>query len=169
MFNYCPKCRRPSPDFIDNKKISCPDCGFTIYQNTAAAVAVLVKVEKRYIILRRGREPGKGMLDLPGGFIDPGESAEDSCRREIKEELGVEISNLRYISSHPNIYPYKDVTYHTCDMFFIAECMDKNFVRQEDEIDEILLLDRKEIDIEQFAFESIRILLDEQLHKISRE
>lgn len=164
MFEFCPKCRKPSPDYIDNKKIYCPECGFTIYQNTAAAVAVLVKLEKRYIILRRGREPGKGLLDLPGGFVDPGESAEECCRREIREEIGVEISNLQYITSHPNIYPYKDVTYNTCDMFFIAECMDKNFVRQEDEIDEILLLDKKELDIEQFAFESIKNLLKDYLN-----
>ncbi|MDC7235952.1 MAG: NUDIX domain-containing protein [Spirochaetales bacterium] len=163
MFDYCPKCRKPSPDFIDHKKTVCPECGFTLYQNTAAAVAVLVKQKNRYIILRRGREPGKGMLDLPGGFVDPGESAEDSCRREIREELGIKISNLRYICSRPNIYPYKGVTYHTCDMFFTAESGDDVFTRQEDEIDEILLLSKEEIEINQFAFDSIKNLLKDKL------
>ena len=165
MFDYCPRCRKPSPAFTKGNKISCPECGFTLYINTAAAVAVLVKCGDRYIILKRGREPGKGLLDLPGGFCDPGETAEESCRREIREELGVEITNLSYFSSSPNIYPYKDVTYNTCDLFFIAECLDEDFSRQEDEVEEILLLEREEIIIEQFAFESIRNLLTTYFEK----
>ncbi|MDC7241856.1 MAG: hypothetical protein PQJ50_15995, partial [Spirochaetales bacterium] len=56
-------------------------------------------------------------------------------------------------------------TYNTCDLFFIAECQEKDFSRQEDEVEEILLLKREEIDIEQIAFESIRNLLTSYFEK----
>jgi len=161
VFTYCPQCRTKGPEFTKNRRIECPSCGFVLYHNTAAAVAVLVKSENRYIILRRGRNPGKGLLDLPGGFVDPGESAEDCCRREIREELGISIENLQYLSSRPNIYPYKGVTYNTCDLLFIAECRSVDFIRQEDEVDEILLLTPEELKIDQFAFESTRNFLKE--------
>lgn len=167
MFLYCPECRRKSPDFTEDKKLSCPACGFEFYHNTAAAVGILVKKENSYIILRRGREPGKGMLDLPGGFVDPGESAQESCHREIREELGVEIKNLQFQDSKANIYPYKSVTYHTCDLFFTAECSDEKFIRQEDEVEEILLLNKEEIDIDQFAFDSVRSFMKDILEKNS--
>ncbi|MDA3956009.1 NUDIX domain-containing protein [Oceanispirochaeta sp.] len=169
MFSYCPQCQSPHPEFTDNKRTHCLSCGFVLYHNTAAAVAVLVKSGNRSIILRRGREPGKGLLDLPGGFVDPGESAEECCRREIWEELGISVTKLRYISSGYNIYPYKGVTYNTCDLFFIAECCDMNFVRQEDEVDEILLLGKDEIQLGQFAFESITKFLKEHWMEIPED
>ncbi len=169
MFAYCPQCRTPDPEFISQRKIHCPSCGYVLYQNTASAVAVLVKLENRYIILRRGKEPGKGLLDLPGGFVDPGESAEDCCRREIREELGIPVENIRYLSSRPNIYPYKGVTYHTCDLLFIAECRSSDFIRQEDEVDEILLLTREELPIDQFAFESTRNFLKDLQKKLPED
>jgi len=169
MFAYCPHCGTPHPEFTKGCRIHCTECGFVFYHNTASAVAILVKLENRYIILRRGREPGKGLLDLPGGFVDPGESAEEACRREITEELGISVENIRYLSSRPNIYPYKGVTYNTCDLLFIAECRHDDFVRQEDEVDEILLLTLEELKIDQFAFESIREFLKELQLKVPED
>jgi NADH pyrophosphatase NudC (nudix superfamily) len=167
MFSYCPQCKSDQLEYTKQKRTHCLSCDFVFYQNTAAAVAVLVKFENRFIVLKRGRNPGKGMLDLPGGFIDPGESAEAGCHREIKEELGISVQNITYVGSGPNIYPYKGVTYTTCDLFFIAECIDTNFVRQIDEVDEILLLTRDEINIELFAFESIRNFLKDHFTEVT--
>lgn len=159
MFKYCPNCAAPASSFIDGKKFLCRKCGFQIYHNTAAAVAVLLEWEDKYVLLKRGREPGLGMMDLPGGFVDPDESAEEACHREIKEELGIEIKDLHYIASHSNTYPYKGISYKTCDLFFRAKCSSANFIRQESEIEGVSLVSKDKILPDDFAFESIKTLL----------
>ncbi len=166
MFTYCPQCGKESLIFENNRKLHCPECGFSLYHNIAAAVSVLVKSEKGYIILKRGKEPASGMLDLPGGFIDPEESAEEACHREILEETGLRIENLNYLGSAPNIYPYKGVTYNTCDLFFTAECLEADFRRQEEEIEEILFLKKEDIKIDRFAFDSVKYFLNHYLNKL---
>ena len=72
-------------------------------------------------MIERANDPGRGKLDLPGGFVDPKESAEAAIKREIKEELKIDIAEPRYLGSYPNIYEYGGVTYHTCDLFFYAK------------------------------------------------
>ncbi len=166
MFRFCPHCAAPAPLFLNEKKIMCENCGFQIYHNTAAAVAVLIECGDRYILLKRGREPGKGLWDLPGGFIDPDETAEDACRREIREEIGVEIRDLAYLTSHPNTYPYKGITYKTCDLLFTARCDSEDFIRQEDEIDAIELVQKNSVPLGRFAFKSIENMLKVILPKL---
>ena len=167
MFHYCPNCSYQNPDFLNNRKLVCPSCGFQFYQNTAAAVAVLLELGDRYVIMKREREPGKGLLDLPGGFVDPDESAEEACRREIREEIGVEITDLSYQTSRGNTYPYKGITYKTCDMLFTARCLSDDFTPQKGEIEEILFFPKKELPLDKFAFESQRRMLEEMYRQFS--
>ncbi|MGL6052408.1 MAG: NUDIX hydrolase, partial [Aeromonas salmonicida] len=84
----------------------------------------------------RGREPGKGLLDLPGGFVDPGESLEAALVRELKEELGLDLGREapRYLGSFANVYPYDDVVYHTCDTVFMLELAHKPAVTAADDV-----------------------------------
>ena len=166
MFNFCPNCAAAKPEFLNGTKIVCRECGFQIYHNTAAAVALLIEMDDKYILLKRGREPGLGLLDLPGGFVDPDESAEEACRREVREEIGREISGLRYLGSHPNTYPYKGITYKTCDLLFTARCAPGDFFRQENEIAGIILVDKKSVPIEKIAFLSLRNMLKEHLPQL---
>jgi ADP-ribose pyrophosphatase YjhB (NUDIX family) len=93
------------------------------YNNTAAAVAVVIKCGSEVMLTRRNQDPSHGKLDLAGGFIDFEETAENACRRELFEEMQIEVdeSRLKYICSIPNTYPYKDILYHTMDLFFEYE------------------------------------------------
>jgi 8-oxo-dGTP pyrophosphatase MutT (NUDIX family) len=111
----------------NEKAKQCRSCGFAYYYNPAAAVAGFIRNgrDDLLLVVRRAREPAKGTLDLPGGFADLYENAEEAIRREIKEEIGLEVSSCRYIFSIPNIYPYLGFTVHTLDLFF--ECFVDDF------------------------------------------
>ena len=85
---YCPKCGQETLIFDGEKKFSCSQCDFVMYQNIAAAVAVLIRCEDELLLTKRNQNPKIGKLDLAGGFTDPKESAEETCSRELKEELG---------------------------------------------------------------------------------
>lgn len=122
-FKLCPECGSKKIQFLQNKKWTCPDCGFDLYCNVAAAVGLIVAAPDNSVLFEtRAKEPRKGFLALPGGFCNPDEPAEEAARRECMEEIGFNIdgSQIKYIASFPNTYPYKNFVYKTCDLFFEA-------------------------------------------------
>lgn len=120
-FNFCPECGSKNIQNVNMRKWKCDDCGFTLYNNVAAAVGLVIqKSEGKVLFERRAKDPRKGFLAFPGGFVDPNESAEEACIRECREELGVEPVSLKYIATFPNTYEYKKVLYKTCDIFYEA-------------------------------------------------
>ena len=120
-FNFCPKCGSKSISYVDSKKWVCPDCGFTLYNNIASAVAVVIADEYGGVLLEtRAKEPRKGFLALPGGFTDRDETAEQAAMRECFEETGLKLESVEYLCSFPNDYEYKNIAYKTCDIFFTA-------------------------------------------------
>ena len=81
-FRYCPVCGSERFEVNNVKSKKCQACGFTYYMNpSAATVAVITKESGRgeglLLVVRRGKEPAKGTLDLPGGFSDMGETSEE--------------------------------------------------------------------------------------------
>jgi len=161
VIKYCPRCSGPAV-LADSRKIVCAGCGFGIYLNTAAAVAGLFfDGGGRLMAVRRNHEPRAGKLDLPGGFVDFGETAEEALAREAREELGAEICGVEYYRSIPNTYPYGGVLYHTLDIFLkcrFAEGFD-NKIRPNDEISEIVYKFPKDIAEDEIAFDSMRKLI----------
>jgi ADP-ribose pyrophosphatase YjhB (NUDIX family) len=158
---FCGCCGRPGVRFDEGKRFSCAACGWTFYQNPAAAVAALIDIGDRVVFTRRNRDPGKGMLDLPGGFVDPGETAEDSLSRELAEELGVEIAVAAadYLGSLPNTYFYKGILYHTIDLFYRVRVTEVPGIAAPDEIQEVVALLPEEVDLDAFALSSVRTAL----------
>ena len=111
-FLICPKCQSKNIQNINARKWFCPDCGFDLYNNVAAAVGLIIEDTDGTLIFEiRAKEPRKGFLALPGGFCDPDESAEQAAFRECREETGVEPSSIKYIASFPNTYIYKEIKY----------------------------------------------------------
>ncbi len=126
VLNYCPKCGGRGFTFQQNFCFVCRSCNFRFFINASAAVAAIIIDEKGHMLFsRRGIEPHKGMLDLPGGFVDVGESAEDALLRELKEELGKEVTAYTYFGSFPNEYVYGGITYYTLDLVYC--CKFENF------------------------------------------
>lgn len=100
----------------------CDACNFRLYFNPAAAVAVFIESDDgKVLMIRRAKDPGQGRLAPPGGFIDIGERAETAVGREIAEELGMRLSDVRFLCSQPNSYLFRDITYPVLDLFFTAK------------------------------------------------
>ena len=154
---YCPQCGKETLLWSEEKKWHCIKCSFVLYHNCAAAVAVVVLYKDEILFTRRSQYPAKGKLDLPGGFVDPKESAEYACYRELKEELNIEIDiqKLKFLMSLPNVYHYQGIDYNTLDLFFEYRLDEKiSMSLEKNEISEILWLKRENIDIKDIAFSS---------------
>jgi 8-oxo-dGTP pyrophosphatase MutT (NUDIX family) len=180
MFKYCPNCASTKIQFTDNRKFFCPDCGFVYYHNTAAATGCIISTGETIVLLVRGKDPAKGKLDLPGGFVDPAEGVLEGLRRECREELGfdpeaavqgddrlpaamppagVRPSRFSLFASFPNVYPYKGIVYNTCDMFFtitVPGLSEKDFHLEAGEIAGVRFVRPEEVNYDELAFDSTR-------------
>lgn len=154
---FCPSCGHPSLQRLDDKELRCP-CGFHYFQNVAAAVMVALCWQDRVLVAVRGREPGKGLWDLPGGFVDPDESLEQALLRELDEETGWRPRGIlpRYLGPFPNTYPYDGIVYKTCDTLFALSLPEPPPVQAADDVAELRWVTRAELVPERFAFESTR-------------
>lgn len=169
ILKYCPNCGKESLQWDGERKWSCQNCGFTLYNNVAGAVAVVIRYNDEIYLTRRNRDPKKAKLDLAGGFVDPKESAEETCKRELFEELqlDVDISNLKYLTSLPNVYQYKEIDYNTIDLFYEYRVPEKFEVNLElSEISEAVWIPLKELNLEDIAFDSQKKFFEEYLKNI---
>lgn len=90
-YRYCPCCAGTLVQKkIDRKKrLVCSQCGFILYRNSKPAVGALILEGETILLTLRAFEPFKGYWDIPGGFLEPGESPENGLKRELREELGL--------------------------------------------------------------------------------
>ncbi len=156
FLKYCPHCGSDKFKAIGPKEFSCGACGFNFFPNSAAAVVAVIRDDEgRILLTRRARAPKADWLDLPGGFVDPGEAAETALRREVKEELKSDIVDARYICSAPNEYIFSGYKVRTTDLAF--ECrLAKKPQECADDVKSIEWFRLSEIDLSQIAFKSIR-------------
>ena len=141
----------------DTKSKRCDDCGFVYYMNPSAATAAfIINSRGELLVVRRAKEPAKGTLDLPGGFVDIGETAEEGIVREIREETGLEVTECKYLFSRPNIYPYAGIDVHTLDMLFECKVNNEAEARADDDAAELMWIPIEKINPEEFGLASIR-------------
>lgn len=168
LFNYCPKCG--SSDFEIHNALSkhCSHCGFTYYQNPRASTAAfIINGKGELLVAQRAKEPAKDTLDLPGGFVDNDENAEQGMVREIFEETGLRIStdNVKYLFSIPNVYHYSGMDIHTLDFFFLCKVADDAEVKAADDAAELAWLPLRNVYVERFGLRSIR----EAVHRFLKD
>jgi ADP-ribose pyrophosphatase YjhB (NUDIX family) len=169
MWKYCPACGSPGIRFDGSHKFSCPGCGFVYYHNTAAATGCVIRAREGLVFLVRGKEPAKGKLDLPGGFVDPGEGVIEGLLRELGEEIGwappvpaakgTVPEGLSLFASFPNLYPYRGIAYNTCDMFFTLDApalTEADLRLQAGEIGGVRIIRPEDLKLEELAFDSTR-------------
>lgn len=161
QFKYCPKCGSLRFEVHNGKSKHCAECGFTYYFNpSSATVALILNERDELLVCRRGKEPAKGTLDLPGGFVDMFETGEEGVAREVKEETGLDVARADYLFSLPNLYLYSGFLVHTLDMFFRCTVADTDHFQAMDDASDAFFLPLQEIRTENFGLESIRKGLD---------
>ena len=157
QFVYCPKCG--SHQFVEHngKSKHCEACGFTYYFNpSAATVAFIVNERDELLVVRRAKEPAKGTLDLPGGFIDMFETAEQGVAREVAEETGLKVTATRYLFSLPNLYEYSGFTVHTMDLFYECQVASFDHIKAMDDAADLTFIPKTEVNLLEFGLGSIR-------------
>lgn len=153
--NFCPNCGKKKLTQNCAKSFHCQHCSFTYFHNTASAVAGIIRCNQELLLTQRKFAPGKGLLDLPGGFVDYNESLESALNREIKEELSLDITQWHYFYSASNQYLYKDVLYFTTDVFFLTTLNQKPTILVNDDVAAVHWFKIDQINYEQIAFPSV--------------
>lgn len=101
---YCGRCGTPTVIKPDEPAMHCPACGLLAYPRLSPAVMVLVRDGEK-LLLARSPHFKPGVYSALAGFVEPGETLEECAVREVREEVGIEIANLRYFASQPWPFP----------------------------------------------------------------
>ena len=103
---FCGRCAVPTELMSDERARRCPNCGLPAYPRLAPAVIVLIEgADGRVLLARNARFPA-GMYSCVAGFVEPGETLEETVHREVREEVGIEVTDLRYFGSQPWPFPH---------------------------------------------------------------
>lgn len=161
-FKFCPSCKTPLKK-LNNRLVDCQRCGFHYYFNPAVTNAAIIENEKGEILLvKRKFPPKKGFWDLPGGFVEINETIETSIKREIKEELGINLLNLKYFSSYTGHYYYKGLDYPTLCYVFLGK-IDNQKPKASDDAQELRFFKKEKIPFKRLAFIEIKNALRDYL------
>jgi ADP-ribose pyrophosphatase YjhB (NUDIX family) len=107
-FRFCPNCAtelelRPSAG-PDPDRLACPNCGFVHYDNPSPTVQAWIEDDGRYLALRRGGDPYAGKWNMPGGFVESGESGPEAIVREVSEETALDVDPVEVIGIFSSAY-----------------------------------------------------------------
>ena len=102
---FCGRCATPTEPVPGERARRCPECGLTAYPRVSPAVIVLIEKGDR-ILLARGHQFPSGRFGIVAGFVEAGESLEEAVAREVAEEVGLELRDVRYWGSQPWPFPH---------------------------------------------------------------
>lgn len=125
---FCPLCANElevTKDQSGEVVPTCPNGHFRHYGNPKPTVGTFVEHDGTFLILRRAHEPEKGQWNLPGGFMEQGETAEQTAIREVKEETGLDVEPVEYLGSFASTYGNPDE--HTVGFSFICKVVGGKF------------------------------------------
>lgn len=158
-YKFCPRCGGNLTR--KNSYLHCPDCGNDLYQNPKPCNCVIMRNQAGEILLvERAVDPKKGHWDLPGGFVDENEDFEESARREIKEELGIDIAKLDYVGSFTEPYDFQGLQYDTATICYEAELPKDAKIKAADDVASYKFFKPGELPFDKFAFPSMKAMFD---------
>lgn len=126
---FCGRCGESTVEAPGERARSCPACGLLAFPRLSpATITVVENAEGDKVLLARGRNFGSPIYGALAGFVEPGETLEQCVAREIKEEVGIEVTDIRYHSSQPWPFP------NSLMIGFTAKYAGGEIVLQESEI-----------------------------------
>jgi len=94
-WRHCPRCAGALR--AEDGKVTCVQCGYAVWANPVPGAQALVERDGRLLLGRRRDDPGAGLWDIPGGFVEEPEHPLDALRRELREETGLAIEPLEFL------------------------------------------------------------------------
>ena len=127
------------------------------YRNPAPTVDVILQRDSKVLMIRRKKDPFKGQLALPGGFVNEGETLEDAMKREAMEETSLEVEPIDILGAYSD--PKRDPRKHIMSVVFVGIIVG-GAGKAGDDADSIEWVDLAGIEKEQIAFDHTTILRD---------
>jgi NAD+ diphosphatase len=111
---YCGRCGRPTRPVPGEHAVRCDACELSFYPRVAPAIIVLIR-RGRQALLAHAAHFREGMYSTLAGFVEAGESLEQTLMREVREEVGIEVASIRYFGSQPWPFPHSLMVGFTAD------------------------------------------------------
>ncbi len=111
---FCGRCGTATEYRRNERARRCPQCELTVFPRLTPAMMALVRRDRQILLARSPRFP-KGFYSVLAGFAEPGETMEACVRREVREEVSLEVENIRYFGSQPWPFPHSLMMAYTCD------------------------------------------------------
>ncbi len=150
-FKFCPACATQLEGSEDAEERDCPSCGRTWYVNAAPTAGAAIVRDGRVLITRRGTDPEKGKFDVPGGFLEPGEDPVAAVKRELEEELHIEVDVEIEDCVQMVPHEYGDDGDIVLAIGFVARLINGE-PRPDDDVDEARWVSMEELDGIEFAW-----------------
>ena len=135
---FCGRCGKETRPALTERARQCSSCGLVTYPRVSPAIIVLVQRDDRILLARSPRFP-PGMFGLIAGFVEPAENLEHALVREVQEETGIYVKNIRYFGSEP--WPFPD----SLMVGFTAEFAGGKLVIDKNEIEAAFWFDREHL------------------------
>jgi NAD+ diphosphatase len=111
---FCGRCAAPTETIPTERAKKCPNCGLHSYPRLSPAIIVLIERDNKILLARSHRHP-PDRFSVLAGFVEPGETLEEATAREIYEEVGIRVKNIRYFGSQPWPFPNSLMIAFTCE------------------------------------------------------
>jgi NAD+ diphosphatase len=155
---FCGRCGTPMVQSRTERARCCPACHLTIYPRISPAIIVLVRKGDRILLASSPRFP-PDLHSVLAGFVEAGENLEDAVSREVREEVGIEVTNIRYFGSEP--WPFPD----SLMVGFTADYAGGEIVVDNNEILSAGWFDRDHLPLLPLPMSISRALIDQWIRK----
>jgi NADH pyrophosphatase NudC (nudix superfamily) len=158
---FCPRCGNKLKEIPEH--LECTSCGFIFYINPIPCNAVVIENEKQEILLaKRKFDPKKGYWDLPGGFLKTGENYFESVKREIKEELHIEIKVTGIVGIYEDTYLFQNILNPTLLITAAAKIL-SGILKADDDVSDYKFFPREQVLQQKLSFSGIQKSLEDYL------
>lgn len=164
IYKFCTRCANPLIKKGD-RFFLCLNCNLHIYLNPVPTNGLILENNQNQLLLvKRKFEPKKGFWDTPGGFIALKETVEESLKREIKEELNLDIKEFSFFGNYWSYYPYQDINYQTLYLVFTAKYHGEK-ISIADDVKDYRFFDKKTIPFDLIAFGDVLAAIKDYIKK----